>query len=279
MIREKFDYTKWRRAYFSNITLEEINAAAASYAKEEPKPYKVAGKSILEILREQMEIRLPGQLYHATQIDMAYNSNRIEGSTLSHEETRYIYETRSIIDSPKVNVDDVIETSNHFILFNYMLKTADQALTEEMIKTYHQILKSGTKDAMLDWFNVGEYKTLANTIGGIVETTEPADVSKQIKTLLEAYHAKESPALKDIVDFHWKFERIHPFQDGNGRVGRMIMLKECLANDIMPFVVLDADKAFYYKGLQEYPDGTRLLDTCLHFQDLYREKVKKFFPD
>lgn len=233
-------------------------------------------KRLLEILKEQKDIKLKGNLYHITQIEFSYNTNHIEGSTLTEEQTRYIYETHQLINAENVNVDDIIETTNHFKLVDYMLDVADEEISEEMIKKFHKILKSGTSDAEKDWFNVGEYKKLANEVAGN-KTAKPENVHKEIEKLLNDYNNIKNVTVEDIINFHVQFEKIHPFQDGNGRVGRIIMFKECLKNDIIPFIILDKDKAFYYRGLQEYNNEEGyLVDTCLNAQDQYKNKIETF---
>ena len=207
---------------------------------------------LLDILREQMDMKLKGGIYHRTQIDMTYNSNHIEGSRLTKEQTRYIFETNTIgITDSAVNVDDIIETTNHFRAIDYCIENAHTKLSEGMVKEMHSILKSGTSDATKDWFMVGEYKKLPNEVGGN-ETTPPEEVSAQMKRLLKEYNAIKTKSLEDVIDFHHKFESIHPFQDGNGRVGRLIMFKECLANNIIPIIIDEDLKMFYYRGLQNW---------------------------
>ena len=234
---------------------------------------------ILDILREQKEMQLKGNLYHVTQINFAYNTNHIEGSTLTEEQTRYIYETNTIVledGNVNANVDDILETANHFKLVDYMLDVADQPLNEDMIKEFHKILKTGTSDDRKSWFNVGEYKKLPNEVSGN-ETSKPENVSSDMKKLLEKYNSLEEATFEDIVKFHKNFETIHPFQDGNGRVGRIIMFKECLKNDIVPFIILDKDKMFYYRGLKEFDiEKGYLVDTCLNAQDQYQVLVDRF---
>lgn len=240
--------------------------------------------NILNILREQKEMRLKGNLYHITQINFAYNTNHIEGSTLTEEQTRYIYETNTLVledGNSQAKVDDIIETSNHFKLIDYMLEVADKTLTENIIKEFHKILKTGTSDERKSWFNVGDYKSLANEVGGN-ETSNPKDVSKDMNKLLNWYNSLKKVTFEDIVKFHSDFEKIHPFQDGNGRVGRIIMFKECLKNNIVPFIILDKDKLFYYRGLNEYQHGDEkgyLTDTCLNAQDQYQKLIEKFIGD
>lgn len=237
--------------------------------------------NILNVLREQKDMGLKGNLYHVTQINFAYNTNHIEGSTLTEEQTRYIYETNTLVledGNNTTNVDDIIEMSNHFKLVDYMIEVADKILSEDMIKEFHKILKTGTSDERKTWFNVGEYKSLANEVGGN-ETSKPEDVEENMRNLLLWYNSLENVKFEDIVKFHSEFEKIHPFQDGNGRVGRIIMFKECLKNNIVPFIILDEDKLFYYRGLNEYQHGREkgyLLDTCLNAQDQYLKLIEKF---
>ena len=203
-------------------------------------------KRILDILKEQKEMRLKGNLYHVTQINFVYNTNHIEGSTLTEEQTRYIYEANTLLvenSNSVTKVDDIIETSNHFKLVDYMLDIADNVLSEDIIKEFHKILKTGTSDERKSWFNVGKYKALENEVGGNT-TISPQNVENEIKNLLNWYTSLEHVSFEDIVKFHSDFEKIHPFQDGNGRVGRIIMFKECLKNDIVPFIILDKDKLF-----------------------------------
>jgi Fic family protein len=234
-------------------------------------------KTLLDILKEQKTMKLKGNIYHYTQIKFAYNTNRIEGSKLSEDETRFIFETNTLISKNEIqNIDDIVETANHFYLFDVMLEKADILLNEELIKEYHKILKQGTEDSRKEWFNVGEYKSLANEVGG-KETTKPKDVEKEIKKLLNWYNLLEVVTLKEIVEFHYRFEKIHPFQDGNGRVGRAIMFKECLKYNIVPFIIEDSFKAFYYRGLSNYEEEKGFLEeTCLAMQDNYKEVIKKF---
>ena len=234
-------------------------------------------RTLLHILREEKSARLSGGIYYRVQIDLTYNSNHIEGSRLTHDETRYIFETNTIGLSEKaVNVDDIIETSNHFRCIDYVIDNAHLALSGKYIKELHFFLKSGTSDSRLDWFRVGEYKKLPNEVGGI-DTTEPELVAKEMKALLDGYNAKREKSLEDIIAFHAAFEQIHPFQDGNGRVGRLIMFGECLKYNIVPFIVDEEHKLFYYRGLKEW--GTErgfLVDTCLSAQDKFIKILNKF---
>jgi Fic family protein len=233
---------------------------------------------ILAKLLEEKSIKLKGGLYHQTQIKICYNSNRIEGSRLSEEQTRYIYETNTlnVPEGETANVDDVVETLNHFTCFDYMLDIAAEPLSVAIIKEFHKILKSGTADSKKEWFRVGDYKVMPNMVAG-EETTAPKNVAKEINALIESYNSKNQTSLEDIVNFHYQFEKIHPFQDGNGRVGRMIMFKECLKSNIMPFIIEESHKLFYYKGLKEFATSQeRLMDVCRSAQDNY-EKLAKYF--
>lgn len=236
--------------------------------------------NLINIFQEEMTMKLKGGLYHQTQVKFAYNSNRIEGSRLTEDQTRYIYETNTI-NAPSdetTNVDDIIETVNHFACFDYMIKTAGEQLSEDIIKEYHRILKTGTSDARKDWFNIGSYKARPNAIGD-TKTTAPGKVAAEMKMFLAAYNQKNPITFEDIVEFHFKFESIHPFQDGNGRVGRIIMFKECLAHDILPFIIDNNHKLFYYRGLKEFPNERGfLMDTCRSSQDAYEKLVNYFFP-
>lgn len=234
---------------------------------------------LLETLQEEKSSNLKGGIYHKTQVRLTYNTNRIEGSKLSEEQTRYIYETNTLFTEKgenTANIDDIIETVNHFQCFDYMLKIAKEPLSEEHIKEFHKILKINTSDSKKEWFNVGEYKLKPNVVGGI-ETSKPNEVEKDISQLLKNYNQKNNLEIFDIIDLHYEFEAIHPFQDGNGRVGRLIMFKECLKNNIVPFIIEDEFKFFYYRGLSEYPKiKGYLIDTCLSAQDNYMELMKYF---
>ena len=232
---------------------------------------------LLSALREQKASHLKGGIYHRTQIDLTYNSNHIEGSRLTHDQTRYIYETNTIgITDAAVNVDDVLETVNHFRCIDYVIDHAEERLTEDFIKQLHLLLKTGTADSRKDWFAVGDYKRLPNEVGGL-ETCQPENVHREMKTLLKDYHASKHHSFEDILDFHVRLERIHPFQDGNGRVGRLLMFKECLANCHVPFILTDQLKMFYYRGLREWGHiNGYLLDTCLSAQDSYKALLDYF---
>ena len=233
--------------------------------------------TLLDILQEQKANKYPGGIYHKTQIDLTYNSNHIEGSRLTHDQTRYIFEANTIgVEKEILNVDDVIETANHFRRIDLIINNAKAALTEKFIKELHLILKNGTSDSRKDWFAVGDYKKMPNEVGGM-ETTLPEAVANKMKALLAEYNGKEEKTFEDILDFHVKFERIHPFQDGNGRVGRLIMFKECLKYNIVPFIIEDKLKMFYYRGLKEWGNEKGYLtDTCLTAQDKYKAYLDYF---
>ena len=255
------------------ITIDEL-------LKEDDEKVDIAKINVLEVLREQKEMKLKGNLYHNTQIIFSYNTNHIEGSKLTEDQTRYIFETNTILFEGETvaSVDDILETANHFKLVDYMLDIAEETLTEDMMKEFHRILKEGTMDSRKEWFNVGEYKKLPNE-AGMMKTTSPKETSKAMQKLIEWYNSLSKITIKEIIEFHARFEKIHPFQDGNGRIGRMIMFKECLKNNIIPFIILDKDKLFYYRGLKEY-QGNRekgyLVDTCLNAQDQYIKMIEHY---
>ena len=239
---------------------------------------------IKKALKKQKELNLPGNLYHKTQLDFAYNTNHMEGSTITPEETASIYDTGTILTSQDkvIVLKDMTETKNHFTLFKYMLDTIDEPLNEKMIKKFHFILKEGTlTDKEKELFNVGEYKKLKNFVGNIT-TSSPANVPEDMQKLLKWYNSISVKKIEDIIEFHVRFEKIHPFQDGNGRVGRMIMFRECLYNDIVPFYIEDRNKDFYIRGLKEYQtNGEKgyLIDTCLKSQDNYNKMAEYFLDD
>ena len=234
-------------------------------------------ETLLYKLREEKNIKLKGSIYHQTQIKLTYNSNHMEGSRLTEEQTRYIYETNTIgVEKTPANIDDIIETVNHFQCFDYILDYADEVLTEKIIKEIHKILKTNTSDSRLSWFNVGEYKSKPNMVGDL-QTTSPNQVSAEIKKLLTWYNKKTDINVNDIIEFHYKFEQIHPFQDGNGRVGRLIIFKECLKHNIVPFIIDETHKFYYYRGLREFENEPGYLtDTCLSAQDNYNALLKYF---
>lgn len=246
--------------------------AILSYEKE------INENSILFRLKEEQEMKLKGGLYHQTQVRLAYNSNHMEGSRLTEEQTRSIYETQTIgITNGQEKIDDIIEAVNHFRCFDYILSVADKELSEEIMKHIHLLLKNGTTDSQKEWFAVGDYKKRPNMIGDMVETTHPSKVSREIKQLLKSYRENSNTTFEDIVDFHYKFEKIHPFQDGNGRVGRLIMFKECLKYNIPPFIIEDISKDYYRRGLKEYEmEKGYLIETCRAAQDTYKKLLEYF---
>ena len=233
--------------------------------------------TLLDILRDQKEGKYSGGIYHRTQIDLTYNSNHMEGSRLTRNQTRYIFETNTVgVENEVLNVDDVIETVNHFHCIDLVIDHADDILSEKFIKELHLTLKNGTSDSRKDWFAVGKYKKIPNEVGGM-DTALPEEVADKMKTLLKEYNVIKEKTLEDILDFHVKFERIHPFQDGNGRVGRLIMFKECLKHNIVPFIIEDNLKLFYYRGLKEWDNEKGYLtDTCLTAQDKYKTYLNYF---
>ena len=253
-------------ADFLNISMDELYKILQS-----------TKSTVLSVLLDQKRSKLKGSIYHFTQIGFAYNTNRIEGSRLTEDETRYIYETNTLIGvKQSIRIDDIVEMANHFYLFDIMLEEADSLLTQQMIKKYHEILKNGTVDARKDWFQVGEYKSLPNEVGG-KDTVNPENVSKEMNKLLAWYNAISKITIEEILEFHYRFESIHPFQDGNGRIGRVLMFKELLKNDITPFIIEDESKAFYYRGLSEFENERGYLrDTCLSMQDRYRVVLDKY---
>jgi Fic family protein len=248
--------------------------------KPERKGKKVTKKTLLEILKEEKESQLKGGIYHKIQIEFTYNSNYIEGSRLTHDQTRYIYETNTIgLEKETINVDDIIETVNHFRCVDLIIDKVNFTITESLLKELHQILKNATTDSRKSWFMVGDYKKIPNEVSGI-ETTKPEEVKKEIKKLLNWYNEIEIKTFHDIVEFHYRFERIHPFQDGNGRVGRLIMFKECLKYNIVPFIIDENLKLFYYRGLKEWSNEKGyLIDTCLTAQDKFKKYLDYFRID
>ncbi len=232
---------------------------------------------LLEALRREKNAQMKGGIYHRTQIDLTYNSNHMEGSRLTHEQTRYIFETNTIgVANETFNVDDIVETANHFRCIDCIIEQATTRLTEDFIQQLHGMLKAGTSDSRKDWFAVGSYKRLPNEVGG-QETCPPEQVHRQMKALLKEYNALKQKDFETLLDFHVRFERIHPFQDGNGRIGRLILFKECLAHGYVPFIISDELKFFYYRGLQEWGHvNGYLADTCLTAQDQYKKLLEYF---
>lgn len=246
--------------------------------KPERKPrVKTKEPDLAERLKEEKSAKLPGSIYHKIQIELTYNSNHIEGSCLSHDQTRYIFETNTIgFSDTALNVDDVLETANHFKCIDMVIDNANLPLSEAFIKSLHFVLKNGTSDSRKDWFNVGEYKKIPNEVGGI-KTCEPENVKAEMQTLLKEYNSKKEKSFDELLDFHYRFEHIHPFQDGNGRVGRLILFKECLKNNIVPFIIDDDMKFYYYRGLKEWKNEKGYLrDTCLTAQDKFKAYLDYF---
>ena len=236
----------------------------------------VSDNPLLQTLRDEKSIRMSGGLYHELQVRMTYNSNHIEGSRLTEDQTRLIFETNTIDVGEGIPVDDIIETVNHFRAIDYVIDVAEEPLTEDIIKELHRILKQSTKDASLSWFAVGDYKKRANVVGGR-ETAKPKEVPAKMKALLSEYASISSVTINDVIRFHYEFERIHPFQDGNGRVGRLIALKECLRFSIVPFIIEDSKKTYYYRGLSEWEhEKGYLTETCLDGQDTFRKLMAMF---
>lgn len=237
---------------------------------------EMSDNHILQILRDEKDAKISGGLYHELQVRMTYNSNHIEGSKLSEDQTRLIFETNTLDVGDGIRVDDVLETVHHFRAIDYVIDSAEETLSEEIIKQLHYILKHDTKDSTLEWFAVGDYKKRANVVGGR-ETAKPKDVPAKIKALLDAYNAKTNVTIYDIIELHSDFEHIHPFQDGNGRVGRLVALKECLKHRIIPFIIEDSKKIFYYRGLSEWgKENGYLTDTCLDGQDTFKRLLDMF---
>ena len=246
--------------------------------KPERKPrHSTVEETLLTFLKREKDAALKGGIYHKIQIDLTYNSNHIEGSKLTHDQTRYIFETKTLgVTDKAVKVDDIVETVNHFRCIDLIIEGAHTKLTESFIKQLHFILKSGTTDSQKSWFRVGDYKQLENEVGGS-ETTKPAEVAAAIKALLKEYNSKSKITFDDILDFHVRFESIHPFQDGNGRVGRLIMFKECLKHNIVPFIITEELKMYYYRGIKNWNDERGYLrDTCLTGQDAMKATLDYF---
>ena len=234
--------------------------------REDAKP-----NTLLDILKEEKELKLNGSIYHKVQIELTYNSNHIEGSRLTYDQTRYIFETNTIgITDESVRVDDIVETSNHFRCIDHIIDKADNNITETLIKQLHFILKTGTSDSRLEWFAVGDYKRVPNEVGGR-ETSAPEQVANEMRSLLDWYNSIQEKTFRDIIEFHYRFESIHPFQDGNGRVGRLLLFKECLKYNFVPFVIDEKHKMYYYQGLSKWKEEQGyLIDTCLSAQDKFK---------
>lgn len=271
------------RNYCSNGRVEGafLNGKTWNIPEDSKKPERIKKKikqnTLLHVLQEEKASKNSGGIYHKTQIDLTYNSNHIEGSRLTHDQTRYIFETNTIgIGNEVINVDDIIETTNHFRCIDLIIDKAKIELSERFIKKLHLILKNGTSDSRKDWFAVGDYKKLPNEVGNM-KTPLPEEVDHLMKELLLEYNIKQKKTFEDILDFHVQFERIHPFQDGNGRIGRLIMFKECLKYNIVPFIIEDNLKMFYYRGLKEWNNEKGyLIDTCLTAQDRYKAYLDYF---
>jgi Fic family protein len=271
------NYCAQGRVIGAFITGKTWNIPENAEKPERTNKRKERPKTLLDILQDEKKNKYSGGIYHKTQIDLTYNSNHMEGSRLTHDQTRYIFETNTIgIENEVLNVDDVVETANHFRCIDMIIDHAKAMLSERFIKELHLILKNGTSDSRKDRFAVGDYKKLPNEVGGM-DTALPEEVADQMKVLLSEYNAKEAKTLEDILEFHVQFEKIHPFQDGNGRVGRLIMFKECLKYNIVPFIIEDSLKMFYYRGLKEWNNEKGYLkDTCLTAQDRYKTYLDYF---
>lgn len=271
------------RNYCSSGRIKDAYMSGKSWKipKTAEKPQRVNKKSrkniLLEILRREKASKLSGGIYHKIQIELTYNSNHIEGSRLTHEQTQYIFETNTIgFESKTLNVDDIVETANHFKCVDMVIDSANMPVSERFIKRLHAVLKSGTSDSRKDWFAVGDYKKVPNEVGG-QRTAKPSEVKDEMKKLLKSYNSKKQHSFDEILDFHYRFEKIHPFQDGNGRVGRLIMFKECLCNDITPFIIDESLKMYYYRGLHEWKrERGYLRDTCLTAQDRFQVYLDYF---
>jgi Fic family protein len=271
------NYCAQGRVIGAFITGKTWNIPENAEKPERTNKRKEQPKTLLDILQDEKKNKYSGGIYHKTQIDLTYNSNHMEGSRLTHDQTRYIFETNTIgMENEIINVDDVVETANHFRCIDMIIDNAKAMLSERFIKELHLILKNGTSDSRKDWFAVGDYKKLPNEVGGM-DTALPEEVADQMKVLLSEYNVKEAKTLEDILEFHVQFEKIHPFQDGNGRVGRLIMFKECLKYNIVPFIIEDSLKMFYYRGLNEWNNEKGYLkDACLTAQDRYKTYLDYF---
>lgn len=275
--RGKFQAKKFENSRLPRFTLDVVSPKNIKFA------YRIISNSLMpnkltSFLVEEMESHRKGGIYHKTQVQLAYNSSRIEGSKLTEEQTRYIFETRTIgfKDQEAVPVDDIIETTNHFVAFDYLLRTISQPLSQEIIREFHRILKTGTADAQKPYFNVGGYKQLANEVGGN-ETARPEEVQQRMDELEKWYNEQDQRTLQTLAEYHWRFECIHPFQDGNGRVGRLILFRESLRNNVLPFVIDNNNKLYYYRGLKEFKTTPGfLVGTMQSAQDTYQTWVKYF---
>lgn len=234
-------------------------------------------RTLLEVLKAEKASKISGGIYHKIQVELTYNSNHIEGSKLTHDQTRYIFETNTIgITDSAVNIDDIVETANHFKCIDTVIDNAAKPLSETFIKQLHLTLKNGTSDSRKDWFVVGDYKKYPNEVGGKI-TVLPEKVPESIKLLISEYNKIKDKTFNDIIRFHYEFECIHPFQDGNGRIGRLILFKECLKNNIVPFIIDENLKMFYYRGLNEWKsEKGYLIDTCLTAQDKFKKYLEYF---
>ncbi len=253
-----------------NIPETAVKPERSNKHSEEP-------KTLIEFLKAEKQGKIKGGIYHKVQVDLTYNSNHMEGSRLTHDQTRYIFETNTIgIDNNVLNVDDIVETANHFKCIDMIIDEVNKPVSEAFIKQLHSTLKSGTSDSRKDWFAVGDYKRLPNEVGGI-STAVPEEVAEKMKLLISAYNSQKEKTFRDVIEFHYKFEKIHPFQDGNGRVGRLILFKECLKNNIVPFIIDEDLKLFYYRGLKEWKqEQGYLIDTCLAAQDKFKKYLDYF---
>nr|WP_316621231.1 Fic family protein [uncultured Ruminococcus sp.] len=258
------------------LTGKTWNVPETAVKPERANKHKDESHDLLSFLKAEKKAKLHGGIYHKIQIDLTYNSNHIEGSRLTHDQTRYIFETNTIGITESVKVDDIVETANHFKCIDMIIDSATYALSESFIKQLHMVLKSGTTDSRLDWFAVGDYKKVPNEVSG-KDTTAPENVAKEMKALIADYNNFKEKSFDDLLDFHYRFESIHPFQDGNGRVGRLILFKECLRNGIVPFIISDDLKMFYYRGLKNWKDERGYLrDTCLTAQDRFKVVLDYF---
>ncbi len=258
------------------LTGKTWNVPETAVKPERANKHKDEHHDLLSFLKAEKKAKLHGGIYHKIQIDLTYNSNHIEGSRLTHDQTRYIFETNTIGITESVKVDDIVETANHFKCIDMIIDSATYALSESFIKQLHMVLKSGTTDSRLDWFAVGDYKKVPNEVSG-KDTTAPENVAKEMKALIADYNNSKEKSFDDLLDFHYRFESIHPFQDGNGRVGRLILFKECLRNGIVPFIISDDLKMFYYRGLKNWKDERGYLrDTCLTAQDRFKVVLDYF---